>query len=185
MYNNQINTKKKRNDIPTPECVCEFLYDIIIEHYNPKCILDNSAGDGRLTKRFVNASTISYEIKEGKDFLEETEEIDCDFVLFNPPFNTGGSKKLICERFLEHTFKLIKDKNIPVMMFAPMGFRLNQHCYSKRWKKLRDNYPDITTIISLPLDIYTGIDFHNEIVCWNTDKLKAHYFLPESYIHTL
>jgi len=177
MYNNQINNKKKRNDVPTPEIVCEFLYNIISPHYNPKRILDNSAGDGRLTKRFINAETIRYEIKDGTDFLLETNEIDCDFVLFNPPFNVGNGKKLYCEQFIEHTFKLIKDKTIPVIMFAPMGFRLNQHGYSKRWRKLRDNYPDITTIISLPLDIYPSHDFHSEIICWNTEKLKPHYFL--------
>ena len=62
-------------------------------------------------------------------------------------------------------------------MICPFGFRLNQTKKSKRWKKLRDNFPPITTIISLPVDIFDGILFHTEIICFNTDKMNSHYFL--------
>ena len=69
------------------------------------------------------------------------------------------------------------DHNIPILMITPMGFRLNQRVNSKRWKKIRDEYPPITTIISLPLDIFVDTLFHCEIIGFNTDKLKLHYFL--------
>ena len=180
MYMYNVAKKKKllaRSDIPTPDTVCKFLYDIISPHYSPNKILDNSAGDGRLTKRFIDSEIISYEIKNGSNFFEEDKEIDCDMVLFNPPFNSGNGSKLIGHSFLEHTFKLIKDKNIPVIMFTPMGFRLNQMKISPRWRQLRDEFPPITTIISLPLDIYDEVNFHSEIVCFNTNKLLPHYFL--------
>jgi len=175
MYN--VKTKKcdKKSDVPTPHIVCDFLYKLL-KVYKPDKILDSCAGDGRLTEKF-NCEVISYEIKEGKDFFNETEIIDCDMVLFNPPFNSGNGKRLICERFLDHTIKLLKDKSIPIIMFAPMGFRLNQVKESKRWRKLRDEYPPITTIITLPLDIYDNVNFHSEIICFNTEKLKGHYFL--------
>ena len=58
-----------------------------------------------------------------------------------------------------------------------MGFRLNQRINSTRWKKIRDEYPPISTIISLPLDIFEDTLFHSEIIGFNTDKLKPHYFL--------
>ncbi len=60
-----------------------------------------------------------------------------------------------------------------------MGFRLNQRKISKRWKWLRDNCPPITSIISLPLDIFDNVQFHSEILIFNVPKLKPHYFLPD------
>ena len=42
---------------------------------------------------------------------------------------------------------------------------------------LRDKYPEITTIISLPVDTFDDVLFHTEIICFNTDKMKPHYFL--------
>jgi type I restriction enzyme M protein len=62
-------------------------------------------------------------------------------------------------------------------MICPFGYRLNQKLKSKRWKEIRDNLPPITTIISLPLDIFPNVEFHTEILCFNTNKLKPHYFL--------
>ena len=176
MYSVKTKKKEKRSDIPTPLVLCKYLYDIISPHYQPKIILDPCAGDGRLTKYF-DCEKKEYEIKEGKDFFVETLEITCDLVLMNPPFNSGNGKTLICDLFLDKVYKLISDKTIPIIMICPFGFRLNQTKKSKRWKKLRDNFPAITTIISLPVDIFDGILFHTEIICFNTDKMNSHYFL--------
>ena len=52
MYNVKHKKKEKRSDIPTPDLLCKFLYDILSPHYNPKVILDPCDGDGRLTKYF-------------------------------------------------------------------------------------------------------------------------------------
>jgi type I restriction enzyme M protein len=83
--------------------------------------------------------------------------------------------------FLEHIIELF-GKDIPVALFVPMGFRLNQRRKSKRWRWLRDCGAKITSIMSLPLDIFEGVEFHNEIIIYNVAGLEPHYFLPEEYL---
>jgi len=176
IYVKKDNKGKKKHDTPTDPRICNFLYKIINENYEPKTILDPCAGDGRLTEQF-DCNVINYEIKEGTDFLTETEHIDCDFIIMNPPFNLGGTgRKLSVEVFMDQVLNLV-DNTIPMIMITPMGFRLNQRINSKRWKKVRDAYPPITSIISLPIDIFENTLFHCEILCFNCDKLKPHYFL--------
>ena len=65
--------------------------------------------------------------------------------------------------------------DIPIFMICPMGFRLNNKRTSKRLIKLKTIYPDITTIISLPLDTFDKTLYHCEIVCFNTNFIKPHY----------
>jgi hypothetical protein len=176
MYNVKHKKCEKRSDINTPDILAKFLYDIISPYYNPKIILDPCADKGQLTKYF-NCEKIEYEIKQNKDFFDAPNDIECDMVLMNPPFNSGNGKKLICELFINKVFEVIKNKDIPVIMICPFGYRLNQKLKSKRWKEIRDNLPPITTIISLPLDIFPDVEFHTEILCFNTNKLNPHYFL--------
>ena len=168
--------KDKRSDTPTNLKVCEFIHNIVSAKYSPKKILDPCAGDRRLTFMF-NTDTINYEIKDGTDFLKETNKIDCDFVICNPPFNLGGTgRKLSVEVFMDKILELV-DKDTPIILITPMGFRLNQRINSKRWRKMRDDYPPITSIISLPLDIFEDTLFHCEILCFNCYRLLPHYFL--------
>ena len=94
----------------------------------------------------------------------------------NPPFNVGYGRKLSVEVFMDKVLELVNN-DIPIIMITPMGFRLNQKENSKRWRKIRDTYPPITSIISLPLDIFEDTLFHCEIICFNCDKFKPHYFL--------
>ena len=82
MYNVNNNKGKKRSDTPTPLWLCDFIYNLIKDR-DYKTILDCCSGDGRLTKNFNNVNIINYEIKEGKDFLLETNKIDCDLCIFN------------------------------------------------------------------------------------------------------
>ena len=177
VYAKQENKGRKRSDTPTPEKICDFIYDLVMKHYSPSKILDTSAGDGRLTKRF-DCEKINYEIKQGKDFLKETNKIDCDFVIHNPPFNIGTGRKLAVEVFMDKLLELI-NHDTPIIMICPMGFRLNQRYTSTRWKKMRDIYPEITTIISLPLDTFDDTLYHSEIVCFNTNLFKPHYFITD------
>ena len=175
VYNKKENKVTKRNDTPTDKRICKFLYDIINENYEPKTILDTCCGDKRLTELF-DCNVINYEIKDNKDFLKETNKIECDFVIMNPPFNVGYGRKLSVEVFMDKVLELVNN-DIPIIMITPMGFRLNQKENSKRWRKIRDTYPPITSIISLPLDIFEDTLFHCEIICFNCDKFKPHYFL--------
>ena len=68
-------------------------------------------------------------------------------------------------------------KELKMVMIAPMGFRLNQRMKSTRWKKLRDCGVDITSILSLPLDIFPGVQFHSEVLFFNIEAEKSHFFL--------
>jgi len=175
IYVKSENKGKKRSDTPTPYCICEFLNKILSNNYNPNIILDPCCGDKRLTKDF-DCKVINYEIKEGTDFLKEENKIECDMVIMNPPFNIGYGRKLAVEVFMDKVLQLC-DNNIPIIMICPMGFRLNQRIKSKRWINMRDNYPKISSIISLPLDIFEDTLYHCEILCFNCDKLDPHYFL--------
>ena len=175
VYNKGENKGSKRSDTPTDKRICNFLYKIISEHYNPRKILDPCCGDKRLTELF-NCEIINYEIKDGTDFLKEDNIIDCDFVIMNPPFNIGSGRQLAVEVFMDKVLSLV-DNKIPIIMICPMGFRLNQKIKSKRWRKIRDSYPEISSIISLPLDIFEDTLYHSEIICFNCDRFDPHYFL--------
>lgn len=104
-------------------------------------------------------------------------------VICNPPFNNSGKRsgKLMPALFMERIFKSF-GPSIPLVLFAPMGMRLNQRMKSSRWRQMRDNTPKITSILSLPLNIFIGVEFHSEVLFFNMPDLDTHYFLPENVI---
>jgi hypothetical protein len=53
---------------------------------------------------------------------------------------------------------------------------------AKRYRWLREECPPITSIVSLPRDIFPGCEFHTEILLFNMPKLRPHYLLPEEYL---
>ena len=170
----------KRSDIFTPPWVCEFLHRIISERYNVKTIIDPSAGSGNLTRPWRETTkVIEFEIKRGRDFLEHRHKIfGVDLVLCNPPFNLGVGRRLGSEVFLEHILKITRF-NVPIVLFVPMGFRLNQRKQSKRIRWLRDEVPPITNIVSLTLDVFPSVQFHSEILMFNMPLLDPHYICLE------
>ena len=172
--NNYIKNPKKQ-DIETPKEICDFIARLFP---NVKSVFDPCVGKGNLLEPFKNRAKIrGVDIKQGIDFLEMTNSIMEELVVCNPPFNLGVGRKLGSELFLEHIVKLGGKK---IVLFVPMGFRLNQRKISKRWKWLRDKMPPITSIISLPLDIFKKVQFHSEILIFNCPELKPHYFLESS-----
>jgi len=180
VYIKKDNKGKKRHDTPTPDILCNFIYQEISKVLKPSKILDPCCGNFNLTKPFKDSEIINFEIKKPieKDFLECTEEIDCDLVLMNPPFNIGGSgRKLAVEVFMDKVLEVLKDKSTPIVLITPMGFRLNQRKKSTRYKKIRDQYPCITSIISLPIDCFEDTLFHTEVLIFNLQLQKNHYFL--------
>lgn len=170
----------KRSDIHTPPWVCQFLHDIISPHYQVNKILDPSAGSGNLTRPWRgDAKIVEFEIKVGKDFLAQVQPIfGVDLVLCNPPFNLGVGRRLGSEVFLEHIMK-VAGKDTPIVLFVPMGFRLNQRKKSKRIHWLKNSAPPITSIISLTLDVFPTVQFHSEVLCFNMPKLQPHYICLE------
>jgi type I restriction-modification system DNA methylase subunit len=207
---NKYYENEKNSSIYTPPGVCQFLFDLIdpwFEH-NPinKTILDPAVGSGNLLRPFAanGYNCIGYDINDDKErikevkfikknFLEEnTRYPDVSLVICNPPFNTDQRNKdylkennlgkaLLPELFAEQIFDLY-GSDIPLMLFSPMGILFNQRTFSKRWKKMRDIWPEITTIITLPLNIFPNVEFHNLILIFNYPQLLGHYFLPEEYL---
>jgi hypothetical protein len=195
---NDYNKNKKSSVVYTPPGVAQFLHEILYckvwagPSLDPPTVLDPAIGGGALTDPWfesgatilgvdinpffmVNADTMLV-----KDYLEvQAGELPKpDIVLMNPPFNQGAGRKLFPEVFLRKTFELF-GTDIAVAMITPMGCRLNQRKKSKRWPWLRDCGARLTSIVSLPLDIFEGVQFHCEVLIFNVPGVEAHYFLPD------
>lgn len=189
VMNIERNKGIKRNDTPTPIGIVDFITELISplgqslkKVLDPACGKLNDEGKGILTSK-LSCDVIQYDIIFDKNFFDETEKIDADLVIVNPPFNRidcgGKGRKLLPEVFMDKILELC-GKDIPIILITPMGFRLNCGKKSKRRKKLMNDYPDITSIISLPLDVFEGVKFHTEILCFNLPHLKPHYIYPSA-----
>ncbi len=190
MYNIRINNyqnNKKNSSICTPEPLSQYLHGILSAHIQPKVIFDPSIGQGSLTKPWddgtvkIIGSDIDPSSKNYCDIFIEGKFEDIttwdyelpNLILCNPPFNGAPKRKLYPEIFLRHMVDLFGNR-VPIVLFTPMGLRLNSKKVSPRWNWLKDNM-EITSIISLPLDCFEGVKFHAEILIFNVPELKAHY----------
>ena len=174
--NNYIKNPKAR-DISTPEVVANFIASL---YPNISSVLDPSIGGGELVKPFLrrgDVKVISYNFERGEDFLLMDKPMLVDLVVCNPPFNLGVGKMLGSERFLRKIIGVCGE-TVQIVLFCPMGFRLNQRKTSARWRWLRDSNLKISSILSLPLDIFENVAFHSEILFFNSPHLQTHYFLP-------
>ena len=204
---NNFYKHQKKATIFTPDYVSEFLYSLIYKHINKTgLVLDPCVGQGSLLKPFkrngFNVLGIDIE-NQGfpktivKNYLEVKKgEIKkkVSLVIMNPPFNIDGKTKiyiqenyggrpLLPEVWFSKAVELF-GHNIPIVMFTPYGFRLNQSDTSKRWQKfITKEYPEITSIVSLPKDVFDGILFHSEVLIFNLPQLKGHYFLENNYVN--
>ena len=128
-----------------------------------------------------------------KNYLEVTRsdiKEDVSLVIMNPPFNIDsktkrfikenyGGRPLLPELWLQKAIELF-GVEVPMVMFTPYGFRLNQTEKSKRWMKFVDKeYPPITGIVSLPKDVFKDILFHSEVLIFNIPMKNAHYFVRD------
>jgi Eco57I restriction-modification methylase len=202
----KYNKGTKESSIYTPDGLCSMLYNISCKYITNSTIIDPSVGSGALLKYFHknHFTTIGYDINNDtkrqytsefihKSFLEVTDKKEVGLCIINPPFNVDKQhnkdylkehnlgRALLPQLFVEKCFSLY-GYNVPLILITPMGFRLNQRKRSKRWRKVREEYPNITTIISLPLDIFENVEFHVEVLIWNLPQLKPHYFLDEEYL---
>jgi len=194
---NNYFENRKNSTVETPRGVSEFIYGLIHNNTNIETVIDVCCGRGALSKPFYKNNYLVYGIDiedpkidntyfifSGGDFLYDEIKWFVQggkLILCNPPFNDRlgkYKKKLLPELFLNRIFETF-GYTTPVVLFVPMGFRLNQRKKSKRWKKLRDSGAEITTIITLPIDIFKDVLFHSEILIFNIQGLKPHYFLPE------
>ena len=205
MYNltkNNYHQKPKNSNIYTPPEVSQFIFELLKDKIlKDSLILDPCSGRGSLLAPWkkVGFETTGIDIAENStaelklDFLDkglstatklfepcyQSMRFDkCFLILCNPPFN-GYGQKLGSEVWLDKIIELF-GKQIPLVLFAPMGFRLNGKKQGKRWTKFTNNkYPPISSIISLPRDIFAEVEFHSEILIFNIPNLSPHYFYHE------
>lgn len=204
---NNFYKHQKKATIFTPEYVSEFLYFLVHKYINKKgIVLDPCVGQGSLLKPFKRNgfSVLGIDVENQgfprtivKNYLEvQSGEIKnkVSLVIMNPPFNIDektkkyiqenyGGRPLLPEVWFSKAIELF-GRNVPIIMFTPYGFRLNQSDTSKRWQKfMTKEYPEITSIISLPKDVFDGILFHSEVLIFNLPQLKGHYFLENTYVN--
>lgn len=205
---NNFYKNEKKATIFTPSYVSEFLYDLLSPHIKKTggVILDPCVGQGSLLKPWerngykVMGIDIEYQgfpHTKVKNYLEVRRgEIDkkIALVIMNPPFNIDsktkeyikahyGGRPLLPEVWFSKAIDLF-GANVPITMFTPYGFRLNQTENSKRWVKfINKEYPPITSIISLPKDVFEDILFHSEVLVFNVPELGGHYFVRNIHEH--
>ncbi|AGL90046.1 N-6 DNA methylase [Candidatus Phytoplasma australiense] len=197
---NNFFKNEKKATIYTPSWVSQFLYNILSPQIQRGLILDPCVGEGSLLfpwkeKGFdvlgVDIEKTTFPNLIHKNFLElsqkELKKQKISLVITNPPFNLDfktksyvkekyGGRPLLPELWLSKIIELF-GKDIPIVLFTPYGFRLNQSLNSKRLQKfLNQEYPEISSIISLPKDVFENVVFHSEILIFNVNHLKPHYF---------
>lgn len=202
---NNFYDEGKSATVYTPAPVSQFLFNLVGVHIDrDKPVLDPCVGAGSLLRPFVanGFKTVAVDIDDQgypntitKNYLAvvKDELSEPSLVIMNPPFNIDDKTKayirmhyqgrpLLPEIWLQKTLELF-GRNVPMILFAPYGLRLNQMLTSKRWGKfVSGEYPGIQTIVSLPKDIYSNILFHSEILIFNLprSRLKGHYFFNET-----
>lgn len=202
--NNYFENRKK-STVETPLALANFIYQIIKDGgkiysdvWDIGCYKGNLSYPWKVaghTCRGVDIKDHGYhsEIQIG-DFLNINPKEFTDacghyafkpdaIFLCNPPFNhefegKRAGRSFLPELFLKQIFDL-SSYNYPVVLIVPMGCRLNNRKKSTRWRWLRDCGASITSIITLPLDIFPEVQFHTEILFFNMPQLKPHYFLTE------
>jgi len=200
---NNFYQRQKRTTVYTPEALSNFIYAIVASNIDAaKPVLDPCVGKGSLLKPFKKNEfrVIGIDIeKQGfpgtrvRNYLaiERGELEDPALVIMNPPFNVDDKTKayisanyhgrpLLPEIWLQKAVELF-GREVPILLFTPYGLRLNQTQTSSRWLRfVHGEYPEITSIISLPKDVFSGILFHSEILLFNLNRLKPHYFYHPS-----
>jgi len=205
---NNYKDNPKSSSIETPPKLALYLCQLVEGSELGLCrprkgmmVYDPAVGAGNLVRPFKGAGwavwgsdivTDGIGLKYGTFIKSRFEDITWhitwptpDLIICNPPFNSAPGRQLYPEVFLKHIDKLF-GRLIPVIMVVPMGVRLNQRLKSSRWKYLRDTWR-IDSILSLPIDIFKKSDglpvlFHAEVLFFNFEGLKPHYFLPDEVI---
>jgi len=189
MSNLNIKNKiQKNNTVYTPEKLSYFIYKKITKDYNFKTIYDPCIGKGGMTKYFFendNYKVIGSDIENvGQNYCHEFYNQDIknlninikpDCVIMNVPFNGNGRGKNL---LFPHLFlKTIFDKfgeDMPVVMITGDNFLNNNSLNSKRLKYISDGSFKITSITTLPLNVFEGIKFNAQVLYFNMDKLQPY-----------
>ena len=199
---NNFYRNEKKATVYTPAYVSDFLYDILSPEIprGDGLIFDPCVGRGSLLRpwqrsgyavRGIDIKDQGFRPTRVMNYLElksgdMSEAVS--LVIMNPPFNIDSTTKkyirehysgrpLLPEVWFAKALELF-GPSVPIAMFTPYGFRLNQTTTSRRWVKfLNHEYPDITGIVSLPKNVFDGILFHSEVLLFNLTLPQGHYFL--------
>lgn len=229
---NKYFDNTKNHTIFTPPPLCKWLAELLKDEVSTGgTVFDPSVGSGNLLSPFDNVTKIGCDIfnfnAELDGFIQE-DFLDWkkgdypapDLTLANPPFNHSvesrakwGRSTLMPELFATHMFRIFGNK-AKLVLFTPMGLRLNTRCSTTkqgdRYRTIRNLWGPITSIISLPLDIFPNPDFdpekpvairnpgkgimksnikrketQQEILLFNMPNLKPHYCVPDWVIEEL
>src|SRR3546814_16172909 len=124
----------------------------------------------------VFSSDLNY-LKVRKSHIRQKPSL----VIMNPPFNIDsktkeyikanyGGRPLLPEVWFQKALELF-GTSVPIAMFTPYGFRINQTDNSSRWKKfIEGEYPEITSIASLPKDVFDGLLLHRDVLIFNRSE---------------
>ena len=196
---NNFFKQAKNATVYTPEGVSQFIFNLINGKVSKSGkVVDPCVGAGSLLQPFEESgySTLGIDIEDQgypgtqvRNFIDVMPgEIDRPaMVIANPPFNIDdktkeavasrhGRRPLMPEVWLCKIIELW-GRQVPIVLFAPYGMRLNQTGKSRRWSRfVSGEYPEIQSIIALPKDIYSDVLFHSEVLIFNIEGLRAHYF---------
>lgn len=182
---------KTLNAIYTPTYVSEWLHKLT-KHLKPAVVLDPACGEGSLLKPWCrdsmclgvdNSLTLRLRLPPftfaREDFLSYIPPQTPDLVVCNPPWSGAPNKGqsypyLFLRRIVE-----LYGPEIPIIFLCPMGFTHNQKMKSKRrqWF-LGKNTPEISSVVSCPIDLYPNTLFHSQILLFNIKRVKSHYWCP-------
>lgn len=157
--------------IYTPSHVAQFLATLL-SPLRPKTVLDAGSGNGALSLPWrESANVIEYELGFGRDFFDCDDHIDADLALCNAPF---GEEKEFLHRIIE-----VVPASTPIALFVTHRVRLGSYATSDDWQWCRDEWPPITSIVSLPRGTFKGVNETVEILLFRAPHLLPHYFLSD------
>ncbi|WP_028880794.1 H-NS histone family protein [Terasakiella pusilla] len=175
LHKNQLI--KKTNIVYTPLHLSRWLTDLVLSVHKPSYILDPCSGEGNLTKFFDGVKVKEFEIQNGTNFFNQHKKLPkVDLVLMNPPYVSGDRTTFMPEKFLRHVLDIVPE-GTPIVAVMPFNFRLNCRKNSQRLRFL--NELNITSVITLPFNIFQDTLYSTEIICLNLPQLKSHYtYIP-------
>lgn len=158
----------------TPTPLAHFLHRILMP-LKPGVILDPCIGSGQMVEPwFFKATIVGIDI-EYRDppcdiyfnydatLLTTWTHTKPDLILCNPPFN------------LTHEFWLMLTTlfpTTPTVLIAPINFR----CTQAKRRALYPKGPQISSIVSLPTNVFPDTRYFTEVLIYNAKGLHPHYW---------
>ena len=195
---NKTDKQEKNSTVFTPNLLSKHIFNIVSKEYDFKSLFDPCIGvNGGMTKHFKDSGVYIYgaDIEKGAEkvcdtyFHQDIKASDIpmnvkpELIIFNPPFNGNGRGKnlLFPHLFLKTMFNRFGE-DIPLVMITGDNFLNNNRKDSKRLKYISESNFEITSIMTLPLNIFDGILFNSQVLFFNMHRLKPFYIYNEEKV---